>query len=373
MKLVMWFLLLSKRLYKKLTFLAILLLIPVLVLAYNAAAQDDSGMITVVLAQKESDPLAQKIIENLDASSQLIRYDICQDAETAQALVEGGKADMAWIFEGNLEARLADFMAQPKEKNALVTVFLREDDVTLRLAREKLSGALYQALSQRLYITYVRENVPELAVMDDAALMEYYNTHEIASDLFTFDETDNAMVSVQTVHYLTAPVRGLLAVVIALCSLATAMYYIQDSRHGTFSWVSTRALPAVELGCQLVSLVNVTAVVMLALALAGHTGQFLPELGGAVLYCLCCASFSMLLRRLCGTVKVLGTLLPLLVVIMLAVCPVFFDFGTLRSLQYALPPTYFINAVYNVKYMLYMGIYTGVCFGLYSLLGLAKE
>ena len=157
MKLVMWFLLLSKRLYKKLTFLAILLLIPVLVLAYNAAAQDDSGMITVVLAQKESDPLAQKIIENLDASSQLIRYDICQDAETAQALVEGGKADMAWIFEGNLEARLADFMAQPKEKNALVTVFLREDDVTLRLAREKLSGALYQALSQRLYITYIRE------------------------------------------------------------------------------------------------------------------------------------------------------------------------------------------------------------------------
>ena len=373
MKLMMWFWMLSKRLYKKLTFLAILLLIPALVLGYSAATKGDSGMITVVLAQKEADPIAQAMIEGLDHGSQLIRYEICADAETAEELVRGGKADMAWIFEGDMEHRLQAFLARPKEENAMVTVLLREDDVTLRLAREKLSGALYQALSRRLYISFVRENVPELAALSDEALMEYYNTREIAEDLFAFDESDASMVNVQTVHYLTAPVRGLLAVVIALCGMATAMYYIQDTRRGTFSWVSTRALPAVELGCQLVSLVNVTAVVLLALALSGQSGRFLLELPAAIVYCLCCAAFSMLLRRLSGSVRILGTLLPLLVVAMLVVCPVFFDLGALRSFQYLLPPTYFINAVYNTKYLLYMGGYTAVCLGLYSLLGLAKD
>ena len=373
MKLAMWFWLLSKRLYKKLTFLAILLLIPALVLGYRAAAQGDSGMITVVLAQKEADPLAEEVIQSFQGSSQLIRFDLCPDAQAAQDLVRHGKADMAWIFEGDLEARLQAFMAEPKEKNALVTVVLREDDVTLRLAREKLSGALYQTLSQRLYISYVRENVPELAVLSDEALMEYYNTHEIANDLFAFDETNASMVSVQSVHYLTAPVRGLLAVVIVLCGMATAMYYMQDTQQGTFSWVSTRALPAVELGCQMVSLVNVTAVVLVALALSGQAGHLLVELATAGLYCLCCAAFSMALRRLCGSMGVLGTLLPLLVVVMLVVCPVFFDFGPLRSLQYLLPPTYFINAIYNAKYLLHMAGYTGICLGLYGLLGLAKE
>lgn len=373
MKLCLWFWLLSKRLYKKFTFLAILLLIPALVLGYNAAAQGDSGMITVALAQKEADPIARQIMESFDGSSQLIRYELCPDATTAEELVRGGKADMAWIFEGDMEAKLQAFLAQPKEKNAMVTVLLRQDDVTLRLAREKLSGKLYKALSQRLYIAYVRDNVPELAVLSDEALMEYYNTHEITDELFAFDDTDPAMASVESVHYLTAPVRGLLAVVIALCGMATAMYYVQDSRRGTFGWVSTRALPAVELGCQLVSLVNVTAVVLLTLALTDQALGLGRELLTAALYCLCCASFSMLLRRLCGSVRVLGTLLPLLVVVMLVVCPVFFDLGPLRPFQYLLPPTYYINGVYNAKYLLYMLAHSGICLGLYSLLGLAKE
>lgn len=373
MKLVLWFGLLTKRLYKKLTFLAILLLIPALVLGYSVAAKGDSGMLSVALAQQNQDALAESLIAGFDDSSQLIRYVVCDSAQEAEDLVRSGKVDMAWIFLEDLEARLEAFLDQPAEKNAMVSVLVREDNVTLRLAREKLSGILYRQLSQRLYISFVRENVPELAALSDEALMEYYRTRDITDDLFAFDETDPAMASVQTVHYLTAPVRGLLAAVTLLCGLATAMYYIQDSRRGTFSWVSSRRRGTVELGCQLVSLTNVSAVVLIALALSGHAGSLWQELAAAALYCLCCAAFCMLLRRLCGRMQVLGTLLPLLMVVMLVVCPVFFDLGVLRSAQYLFPPTYYINAVYNTKYLWYMLAHTGVCFSLYSLLGLFKE
>ena len=372
MKLLLWFGLLTKRLYKKFTFLAILLLIPALVLGYNASAKDDSGMMSVALAQRGRDPLAETLIQGFDDSSQLVRYVQCSPQE-AEELVRGGKVDMAWIFMDDLEPRLEAFLADPSPENAMVDVLVRQDDVTLRLAREKLSGVLYRQLSMRLYILFVRENVPELATLSDETLMEYYHTRDITDDLFAFDETDASMASVQNVHYLTAPVRGLLAVVIVLCGMATAMYYIQDTRRGTFGWVSTRKLPAVELGCQLVSLVNVTAVVLAALALSGQTGSLLRELAAAVLYCLCCAAFSMLLRRLCGSVRILGTLLPLMMVVMLVVCPVFFDFGALRSAQYLFPPTYYINAIYNTKYLWLMAAHTAACLGLYGLLELVRE
>lgn len=369
----MWFWLLTKRLYKKLTFLAILLLIPALVLGYGAAAKGDSGMITVVLAQQEEDPIAEEIIRSLEGSTQLIRYEICDDAKIAEDMVRGGKADMAWIFHGDLDAKLDKFVEQPKAKNAIVTVLLREDDVSLRLAREKLSGALYRVLSQRVYLSYIRENVPEFDDLSDEVLMEYHAGQKMSDTLFDFGDPDAGMERVQSVHYLTAPVRGLLAVVIALCGMATALYYMQDTRRGTFAWVSTRRRPGVELGCQLVSLANVTAVVMLALVLTGQTGSFLAELATALLYCLCCAAFSMVLRRLCGSVRLLAMLLPLLVVVMLVVCPVFFDLGDLRSLQYLLPPTYFIQGAYNAKYLLYMMGYTGICLGVYGVLGLFRE
>lgn len=373
MKAFMWFWLLTKRLYKKLTFLAILLLIPALVLGYGAAAKGDSGVITVVLAQQEEDPVAEDIIRSLEGSSQLIRYEICGGAELAEEMVRGGKADMAWIFHGGLDAKLDKFVEQPKAKNAVVTVLLREDDVSLRLAREKLSGALYQVLSQRIYLSYIRENVPEFDGLSDEVLMEYYAGQEMSDTLFDFNDPQDDLENVQSVHYLTAPVRGLLAVVVALCGMATAMYYVQDTQRGTFAWVSTGLRPGVELGCQLVSLANVTAVVMLALVLTGQTGSFLVELAAALLYCLCCAAFSMALRRLCGSLRILAMLLPLLVVLMLVLCPVFFDLSALRPFQYLLPPTYFIQGVHNAKYLLYMMGYTGICLGVYGVIGLFRE
>lgn len=369
MKLLLWFWMLSKRLYKKATFLVILLLIPALVLIYSAAAKEESGMLTVALAG--DDPIAQQLIEEFSGSSQLIRYRSCSSPQEAEDLVRYGKADMCWVFAGNMDEALDAFLDRPTADNALVTVTVRQDDVTLKLAREKLSGAIYKLLNQRLYIRYVRENVPGLAHLTDETLMDYFHTRDVAEEMFAFDES--AMENAAQTHYLTAPVRGLLAVVAVLCGMATAMYYVVDSQRGTFAWVSTRKLPAVELGCQLVSLVNVMAVVLAALVWAGHSASFPKELAAAVMYCVCVAAFSMMVRRLCGSVRILGTVLPLLMVAMLVICPVFFDLAALRTGQYFFPPTYYINAVFNGKYFLYMAIYTCACFGVYGLLGIFKR
>lgn len=370
MKLVLWFWMLSKRLYKKATFLVILLLIPALVLIYSASAKEESGMLTVALAG--NDPIARQLMEDFNGSSQLIRYKACSSAQEAEALVRYGKADMSWVFAEDMDGALEAFLDRPTAQNALVTVTVRQDDVTLKLAREKLSGAVYELLNQRLYIRYVRENVPGLSHLSNEELMEYFHTRDVAEEMFVFDSTNAAMENAAQVHYLTAPVRGLLAVVAVLCGMATAMYFVGDCQRGTFSWVSTRKMPAVELGCQVVSLVNVMAVVLLTLVLAGHSAAFLKELAAAVMYCLCVAAFSMVMRRLCGSVRVLGTVLPLIMVVILVVCPVFFDLAALRFGQYFFPPTYYINAVYNGKYFLYMLLYAGACFGVYGILGLLR-
>ena len=181
------------------------------------------------------------------------------------------------------------------------------------------------------------------------------------------------MANAQATHYLTAPVRGLLAVVIALCGLATAMYHMEDQRRGTFGWLSRPRQDLAELGCQVVSLVQVSLVALLALILSGLAANLGRELLVLVLYCLCTASFSALIRRICGDLRVLGTLLPLLVVAMLVVCPVFFDLGQLRTAQYLLPPTYYINAVYSNSHLGFMLLHTVVTSALYWLMGLLKR
>ena len=93
------------------------------------------------------------------------------------------------------------------------------------------------------------------------------------------------------------------------------------------------------------------------------------ELLMAVLYALAVAAFSMVLRRLCGGLSALGTLLPLLLVTMMVICPVFFDFGFFRKLSYLFPPTYYIQAAVNDAYLLYFPVYILVMALIYWLLG----
>lgn len=355
---IRWAFLLWKRLYRKPSFVVLLLLIPALVLCYGSVAEEESGLLTVALASESTEPetLTGKVFAQLQ-ESQVIRYILCENPAEARSLVEEGKADTAWIFADDLEAKIYDFAAHRSRKNAFVTVIEPENRVALKLVREVLSGVMFPHCSEALYLTYVRDHAPELNHLSDEQLLEYYRNLEFSQELFVFTDISGNLTEKEESNYLLSPLRGMLAVVMVLAGLASAMYYIRDTENGTFAWVSENRRFFVELGCQLISLVNVGAVVLAALALTGSSASLPREIATMLLYGLCAAAFSMLLRRLTLGLRGLGTVTPLLVVVMLTVCPVFFDLGTLRQAQFLLPPTYYINGAYHSKYLLLMPAY----------------
>lgn len=364
-KLLIWFWLLTKRLYKKPTFLVILFLVPLLSFGYQTITESDSGIVTILLTQEGSDPIADAIIEELCSAEKLFRFQICDTPEEAALLVQTGKADAAWIFPTEMAGHLDAFLEDSHEHKPFVKVLQQEKNLALMLTRERLSGALYHHLAQRFYLQYTREEFPELADLSDEEMMAYYDAIEMTNTLFVYENVNHQ--EVVEVHYLVAPVRGLLAVLIVLCGLATALYHMKDRQHGTFQWVPERLRSLPELGCQVVSVLHIGVASLLALVLTTLSSAIYLEIATLLLFTLCVAAFCMLLRSVCQQIKVLGALIPPLIVAMLLLCPVFFDLPSMRPWQILLPPTYYINAVYNPMYLLYMAIYTAICFGLYFL------
>lgn len=354
-KLLLWFLMLSKRLYKKPTFLVLILLIPVLMFGYIAISGGESGVMTIGMVCQEQDPITDEIFETLQNDQKLMSFRVYQDAQEAQTLLESGKLDAVWIFPGDMEQRIKTFVQQPTTSNGLITVLERESNVALALTREKLSGTLYPYLAEEIYVDFMRDLAPELSHLSDEDLLEYYHGTNLTVDLFNFADREGQEAETS---YLLSPVRGLLGVLILLCSLATAMYFIQDERKGTFAWVSQqwRFLP--ELGCHLASSLHVSMVCLICLAVSGLAGKIWVELAVLLLYSLCCSAFAMAMRQVFSSLRTLGTMLPLILVVSMVVCPVFFDIGTMRQIQYTLPPTYYINSVFNSRYLLYMLAYT---------------
>ena len=89
-KLLCWMAFLWKRLYKKATFLLLLISIPFLVLGYNATAREDSGVLTIALASRspEVEALTRSVWDELQ-ESQLILYVETESPEAATEMEIG--------------------------------------------------------------------------------------------------------------------------------------------------------------------------------------------------------------------------------------------------------------------------------------------
>ncbi len=371
-RLFRWFFMLNKRLYKKASFVIMLMLIPVLITAFNFVAKEDSGFLHIVLAQIDtSDELSSQVIEELLNEESIIRFSYAESEKEAINCVRNGDADEAWIFNSNLKQCVDEFCASDFDKNkTAVNVVAKEQNVFLRVANEKLSATMYKHYAKSYYINFARTNVSSLDSLSDEELSAYFDNITLNEDLFVFAsvDSDSAHNSTMDTNYLTSPIRGLLSILVVICGIAAAIYYMQDEKSGTFSWVKESNRIYVAFACIVISTLNITSVVFISLLCTGLTASVLKELISFVLYALCVAVFCLLIKQIFSSIRMLASIIPPLTVIMIALCPVFFDLRKLTALQLMFPPTYYVNVVYDNMYLLYMVIYTIVCFALCQLL-----
>lgn len=123
----------------------------------------------------------------------------------------------------------------------------------------------------------------------------------------------------------------------------------------------------------MIASLNMALVAMIALGVVGLLGSFLMELPLMVLYCLCCAGFWLLLKEVLGSMKWICALMPILLVAMVAICPVFVQLGVLKGLGHILPPSYYISGAYDGWYLLYAAAYGVGLLGLTALVQKLKS
>jgi len=358
--------LLNKRLLKKPSFLVILLLVPVLVLLLGAATKGDSGVLTVAVAmQDENDPTANAIVSSLMEDGGLIRFIDAASPKEAQALLEQGKADAAWIFPEDMQEKIDTFAAFPNERNGFVAVLQREESVFLRLACEKLNCALYPYLSLALCENYVYTNILTVDKLSKEQLKEYYDAvNAEGEDLFAYVYANgDTPEDTEKANYLLSPVRGLLAVMLTLGGLAAAIFYAQDEAGGVFDRLPRGKRFLFSVVDPALAVTDVAIVVFAALGLAGLLLDMWYEVAVLLLYGVITVGFCVGLRLLLGNSRILAAITPAIAAAMTVLCPIFINPPELPALQYLLPPYHYLRAVYEPKFIGYMIVYAVVVYG----------
>lgn len=359
-RIAVWYILLNKRLFKKWSFLLILCMVPLLVVGLRLAAGQESGIVTIGLCMKNPmDKMTNRVVEQLIEDDNVLRYIICESEEEARGLVESFQADAAWIFPENLQNAL-QMAAAHKIVEPVVTVVEREDNIPLIFSREILSSALYPYFSYEVYTDFVRDDL-ELSV-DDADLKAAYELTLVEESLFRIEYFDGQ--ESESSSYLIAPIRGILALWLVLCGFAASMYFMQDERRGTFSWMPVKHRLWMAFGFHAVLLSDAAAILLIACKFAGVFTVWYKELANALMFMGCALVFCNLVRLLCGTPERLGNCIPILLMGMTVLCPVFLNVNRFRPLQYLLPPFYYLRATHSTYHLYLMAGYIGIGIGL---------
>lgn len=359
-----WFWMLNKRLYKKPSFVALLLIIVAAVCALTVMVRTGtSGFAHVVLAQEDpEDALANEIIRDLLAEDSLLRYTRVATPQQAEKMVQRGEADSAWVFYEDTAGQLSQF-AEDRDAH-VVRVWEREQNVLLRLSREKLHGKLYEYASRAFFVQYARENLELLDHLSDQQVLQYFEDCKINDNLFIFDDVEGGSSTALVSHYLISPLRGVLSLIAVLGGLAAVLYCMQDREKGTFAWASAQKRFFIEAMSILTATLHVSLVSSITLWISGIYQFGWQEIVGTLCYALCCAAFGLVVKCILRNVKLLSSVIPALMVVLCGLCPVFFNIKQVRALAMLFPPTYYINAAFNAAYLWYMLLYVVCCVAL---------
>lgn len=345
----------QKRLFRHIGFVALLVFIPILVLVMTLSVQKDTAVLTVGLyVEDPSDPMTVGIVNELKNEKSVIRYVKYGAADDMRRDVADSRIDAGWVFPADLQQRIERYTAG-ETSIKLVTVFERDASVALNLSHERLYGAMFSHISYGVYQNYLRDGRVSPAQADDATVRQYYSKVMLGGSLIRCEYLGGGTFRKE--NYLIVPLRGLLSVLLLLCGFAGMMYHLQDAHAGVYDWLPSgkRLLPAV--GNIFVAMVDSAIAMGLALACTGLCHSF-KEIPALVVLVLCGTAFCLAFGMLCRKETVLSAAVPIVLLLMLVICPVFFDFRFLRFLRPICPLYYYLYAVSNLHFVLYGILYT---------------
>ena len=359
----MLFIMLAKRLMFKKSFIALLLLIPLLSGLMSAAAKEDSGIMTVILiGEGDASALSHEAVNYITSEESVVNFKIYDDADAAKEEVRFGKADAVWIFPEDFEERITNYAKSGFGKTELVTCCQTTENTMIRVMREKLNEAVFSFLSEKIFDRFSEKEVLDRYGFDDRDILDKYREESAMKiRLVEFEYLDSAPAQTEDTGFLASPIRGLCALAALLCTLAASLFTLKDEKDGFFSRFPLEKRLSGCFTANITAALISSAVMVISLAIAGMFTSFVPEILSALVFALASAAFCTLLCRVFSSPFALGAAIPPLTAVMAVACPIFLSVKLPVSVDFLFPVTYAVKGIRIDSYLLRGLLYAAVC------------
>ena len=238
-KVMVWFLLSCKRYIKKLSFLLILLLLPLVILAVDKGQGDKGQEIKIAIAVQNGQEnelgaeLAEGLINRrLGRDAGMFRFYECRDEEAVKDEVASRRAECGFVVYEDFKEKL-----DAGNYRRSIGVYSAPSTVSASLSTETVFAALMEIYDRQLLMDYVGEEslfeqlgAPGSAQREQAAAQsgELYDKWLANGSTFRFeysflDQEGREQTSSDALSGTVFPVRGLVAVYVFITGLYGAV------------------------------------------------------------------------------------------------------------------------------------------------------
>ena len=355
-KALLWLWMLEKRAFKKPAFLVILLLMPLLTAALSSVVGETRGFLSVAVCWDESDEAAEAFGREMLALNGVIRAHRALSEEDAREEVEGNAANFAWIIPKGFDEHLKNFV-NGKEDSVAVIVVEKEESAVTSLVRERLFTLLFPRISYTLFRERVLSVGASPAPTEEEMRQLYRAGHE---EGIRVEFRDVSGKEVKMGKVLTAPARGLLALLLAEGGVAAAILCAEDEKKGVYLMLAPSRRVPLRAATVFVFAADLAVAAYVSLWLGGLMTDPGYEAVLIALYALAAWGFSLLLLALLRTPGRLAVAALFTAVLTLALTPVFLDLSGATPLSALLPSYHYLKGVYSSRSALTLLLYAAV-------------
>ncbi len=339
-------------------------MVPFLVWGLEQRAGEEAGMISIGLyTDAEEGAFARTLTDRFLTEKSVLRFTCFETEEEALTALRESHVDAVWIIPEDLDDQLRE-LAVKKRIKPVIRVIEREDDVALVFTREVLCSRIFPEFVYDSYVVYVKEHMGEDALTLEE-LKSIYHSLLWKGNLFREGNAGDARAGYEEENYVLAPLRGLLCIWMVIAGFAALLYHKSDERHGVYDAVPMRKRLLYLFGIQAAVLSDCGVICLLAYRMLGLTGNIFKEILCLLLFEMCIAVFCTLLGLLIKNIEGIGMIIPVIVIMMILLCPIFTDLRSIGPVRGLLPPFYYLKAVSDSSYIPHMVIYiftgAGLC------------
>lgn len=340
-KFFVWFYYLSKRQFKNIFFLLILLLLPMIGLYANKAASSFSVTISIGIYDDDKSIVSSQFISHLktESTNSIVEFVEYKDSDSLESAVLEGKVQCGYTLEKGFEKKLTN-----SQYSKLITVSKKPEGSIAALSNELMFSKLFKDLGYYTMIKDLDNSNVFTNVSDEELNTLKSNYYSIMDSDRTFHfnySTSNGVFiasgNMDAHAYIETPARGIIAIFIFISGLAGGFTYLKDKKN-----LFGRTLHVCDI---MIPVFFSTISGGICLLACGIFRNIFSEISTLILYAIIVTLFVYILTIVLKHPTIYCSTIPIFSLGSIVCCPVFFNLANIlpfmKAVQMFFIPTYY--------------------------------